>query len=221
MRNQEKLILELETMLGLLYGFTPVVSALDHLIQKDKACLLTASGTLPRGAVFFSQIEEDDTVDIGFYIHPDLWQHLSVDDPLVKLHTGNLDSFCVLIEELSHFHLLLNRAQERKQLRLIELEWQGEIDKVLLSAKILMDQTGSPCLMQLTRLIFDQGITVAENQKLYDDAVKYAAKSCFKLLEGSILVSSPFKLHSAERLFRKTYPAVWDQKLEILKKKQG
>ncbi len=204
----------IEEELASVYGFLIEVSARDCLVDSDIA-IATAGEN--RAALLLRQSPNQEEVQLGLYFRPELMATLESLDPFKKLDSENLDAFCVAVEEVSHFHLVSNRAQINQGVSLVELEWQGEIDKWLLAVSILQKQTGNPHLPQLTRLIFDGSICyTTRDQQLYEDAHRLAARYCYKLLPQ--LQHQPLKKRAGKlkEACRITYSQHWAGKLKTI-----
>ncbi|MDD9950091.1 MAG: hypothetical protein OXT67_00870 [Zetaproteobacteria bacterium] len=67
-----------------------------------------------------------------------------------------LPAYWVLVEEVSHFFLLCERGLSGQQTTRLELEWQGEVDKLLFSARRLYEQTGDYYFHALFHHLFEQ-----------------------------------------------------------------
>ena len=164
------------------YGFDPLCRAADHLIDLDE--LRRALGdqvtNLPeysgRAAVFLSSDTKAQELFIGIHFSESISARLNITNPLTRLADENLDQFCVIVEEVSHFHLILNRLSNDQNVSKLELEWQGEIDKLLVAALTLTRQCGDGHILQLARRLYDQAEIVGFNRELYWQATKRAAR---------------------------------------------
>ncbi|MFK7825513.1 MAG: hypothetical protein AB8G05_15290 [Oligoflexales bacterium] len=174
-----KLLEDVESFLTSYYGFESP-TATDFLLEKDylAASLDTSEKGSPRAAVCLQEstceVSSDPELFLGIYFETDLINRVLAENPLESLNYKNLDAFCVLVEELSHFHLIFQRAQQNREVSQLELEWQGEIDKFLFSAIMLLQQQGNPHLHQLRSVLFDKADIV--NHERYEAANKLAAQ---------------------------------------------
>lgn len=177
------IVAEVEQRLAEFYGFARAADAADHLVTRDelKETLGDLVTTLPefdsRAGVFVME-NTDDKSDLYIGIHLDeaICAQLEAADPTERLDDGNLDAFCVLVEEISHFHLILNRVAKEFPVSKLELEWQGEIDKLLVSALTLKEQAGDLHLEALARKLYDTAVITSADTRLYWEATKYAAR---------------------------------------------
>jgi hypothetical protein len=188
----DDLVFHIEALLAEYYRFSPVVSATSFML--DDAALSSFSGSEnlnsedfspERGSVVVVDDGEDTGVFIGLHIADRVVASLEHSNPLNSLDGENLDKFCLLVEELSHFHLILNRMSEKKSVTRLELEWQAEVDKLLISSIILKKQNGFSNHNQLALALFEHAITTSSKKQLYEMATRYAAKFWFETLNNS------------------------------------
>lgn len=133
-----------------------------------------------RAAVVVETSAEETFLGVGF--HQDIVEQIADKPPLERLHSANLDVYCVLIEEVSHFTLLTHRAATGRGVSRLELELQAEIDKVVLCAATLERHYGSPSLAPLVRSLFDQSVVVSvQDGALYETANRVAARFWHKI----------------------------------------
>lgn len=208
----------IENRLSSYYEFQLAAPAIDHLIDRDS--LLGVIGEtvteLPewqaRASCWFVEAEhESEGLFIGMHIDEHLLERVLSPSPLVSLSQDNLDAFAVLVEEISHFHLLLNRARAGLKVSHLELEWQGEIDKMLVAAMLLDEQVGDPHVVPLARKLFDLSTITAKNEHLYWTATKYAAQFWYGIAEGTPIDSALLR-----RLLHRAYHGSWTEKMDSI-----
>ncbi|HYX39447.1 MAG TPA: hypothetical protein VE954_40630 [Oligoflexus sp.] len=208
------LIQRIEDELASVYGFAIEMSASDCLTQSAEAAAVASDN---RAALILRSRPGQDELELGLYFRPELIQSIEQGNALERLDSRNLDAFCVAVEEVSHFHLVISRAQANQGISLLELEWQGEVDKLLIAGSVLEQQTGDPHLPQLTRMIFDHSHCYTQKQQdLYEEAHRLAARYCYKLLP--LLQDAPSRKRT-EKLrdaCRTTYDLVWGEKLRAI-----
>ncbi len=206
-----------EQQLAAYYGFVPAAPAADHLADRDE--LATSLGeavrTMPefggRGSVFVIDQSSQAELFIGIYLADEIQLTLANASPLERLTDANLDAFCVLVEEISHFHLILNRASESRGVAKVELEWQGEIDKLLISALVLREQSGVFQIPALaTRLFEDVRFTAADSGH-YLEASKQAARFWYTTLQQRLNPGPEIR-----NFLRSAYRASWPEKIARL-----
>lgn len=182
----------IEYMLSEYYRFAPVVSASGYMINDAVLSDINSEGKInkadfqaDRGSVLFLNEGEESDLFIGLHIADRVVETIEGCNPLQCLNGENLDVFCLLVEEISHFHLLLNRVSDRKNVTRLELEWQAEIDKLLVSSMILKKQSGFTHFNQLVTALFEDAQITNENNDLYKNAARYAAKFWHETIKNS------------------------------------
>jgi hypothetical protein len=203
-----------ERELAAFYGFALLARAKDHLASRRdlEASLGRSVQTLPefkaRAGVFLQEPGDSEELFIGIHYDDAVLESLDRKNPLERLDDENLDAFCVLVEELSHFHLILNRMERRQGVSKLELEWQGEVDKLLVSAVTLEDQAGDLHLSPLARRLFDQATITAEDQELYWQAHRQAARLWFAVAQKAEGLTPRLR-----EILRQSYHAPWADKV--------
>lgn len=208
-----------EERLARYYGFSPLATAEAHLVTRNELVHTLGDDVraqpewLARAGVWLvDEGRGPNELFIGLHLSEELQDRLAQHDPTAQLSDVNLDAFCVLVEELSHFHLILNRASAGRQVSKLELEWQGEIDKLLVCALVLQEQAGDPHLLPLARKLFDAStITASEELDRYWEATRYAARFWFDVVRDSDLLEGKVR----DSLIR-AYHASWPQKVASL-----
>lgn len=202
-----KVIRQIEQILSSFYGFTMQVRAEEHLT------ILSTDNKTMRGQVLYCA-ENDETTFLGLEIREDILLQLEANDPFVKLSLENIDAFSVLVEELSHFHLLANRIMSGQEVRSIELEWQAEVDKLLLASALLYRQTRSNHFFELAHLIYEKPIYISEDSVLsrYQDATKLAARFWYD--QGLRSIDDPMNATLTE--LRRLYLEAWPSKVALI-----
>jgi hypothetical protein len=209
----QEMIQRIEDELAASYGFSIAVSASSCLTQSAEAA---AAASENRAALILRPDPVQDELELGLYFKPDLMDAIEQQNPLQRLDSHNLDAFCVAVEEVSHFHLVINRVQAGQGVSLLELEWQGEVDKLLIAGRVLEQQTGDPHLPQLTRMIFDHSHCYTSQQDLYEEAHRLAARYCYKLLPGLQNAPSRKRAGKLRDACRQTYELLWADKLRAI-----
>lgn len=213
-RQLMHIVRDVEHRLADFYRFTPSSTAVDHLVTRDelRATLGHVVEDMPefhaRAGVFLSSAPVKDELFIGIHVEETVRGQLERADPTQLLDDSNLDAYCVLVEEISHFHLILNRAHAGQGVSKLELEWQGEIDKLLVCALTLKEQQGDAYLEALAHKLYDNASILSLDTELYWNATRYAAR--FWRLAGKM--QDPFGMKIRE-LLRQSYRWPWDEKL--------
>jgi len=213
MRNNpdwSHLITCIENELAEFYGFSLATRAMDHLITAEELKNQSAIHNLiedvsHRGNVIAIHKPQEDLF-IGVHIHEQVASDLISNNPFKKLTHANLDAYCVLVEEISHFHLLINRALGGRSVSHLELEYQGEIDKVLSSAIRLRQQNKDAHYWSLTKKIFEDCVWLsASSEQMYQSASKCA--------DG---IYDPIHSKNLQKILRSLYHFGWQEKFDFV-----
>jgi hypothetical protein len=120
--------------------------------------------------------------ELSVYIDQRVLASLHGDDPLVRLSDSNLAAFCSAVEGISHFQYFIWCAEHARQVSLLELELQAEVDKYALASCLLMQQARGKFHHGLHRRLFSQVELVAtldeQCKRRYAEANRCAANFC-------------------------------------------
>ena len=151
--------------------------------------------------------EEADSVELALYIEPDILAQLEVDRPEQCLHNGNLESFCVALEGVSHFVKVVWSARMGRSISALELEIQAEVDKFIAAGELLKRQGMSrgAAGRALRKLLFEgyelrDGVPEDERER-YVVASRAAKLFCEDLLEEYCSDPTPRRMTAAARTF--------------------
>lgn len=210
-------IARIEQCIASYYDFECLASVCDYLVTRAQLrASIAAAESYPEwhaaGAVWLDDRRGKEEIFIAVYFDPCIVQSISSRDPWQHLTNANLNSFCVLVEEISHFHLLLNKTARGIALPRLELELQGEIDKILICADLLYRQTGSCHLPPLLQKICDEPHAVADD--IYAQANDHAAAFFYRFLRGFAPVHTCS--HGLQAFLRKNYLRPWQEKVNKL-----
>ena len=95
--------------------------------------------------IFVSQLSSDE-MDLAVYIDASILQTLQQHCPSEGLSDANVDAYCVALEGVSHFNLILWRADQSWPISQLELELQAEVDKFVGAGCLLINTGYSPKL---------------------------------------------------------------------------
>ncbi len=205
---------QIEKDLSSFYGFSPSAQVINHLVTKFELISSFGDGIIKnpeftsKGGVWFFENLDDDETFIGVHFDPSLKKNLSDCDPLKSLGEQNLDSFCILVEEISHFHMLINRMTQNQNISKLELEWQGEIDKALVCGLFLYRQCGDDHMLPLVRKIFDEAKLTGGHEQLYYQANRLAAKFWFDLISDFGDSASFLRSKKLRDILKKNYYSI-------------
>lgn len=198
MDHFENILDNIENQLGNLYEFKPQARVCNHIISHKELSEVFGSSVQEqpefnaKAAVWLKH--DQDNFFIGIHFDEETMTTLKSACPLHKLSNENINSFVTVVEEVSHFHCILNRFSNNRNISKLELELQAEIDKLLLSAALLERQVGDPHFLPLARMIYNNSSVVAKEAAYrYDTATRQAAKIWYEILE----ISNPQNVRQA------------------------
>jgi hypothetical protein len=180
------LLSRLQNLIGGIYDVSVAHDVYDFLVT-DRGRLPAAarSGTAEEELIVAQSADGGDELGVSLYLDPALLGRLAREDPLVRLHTGNVADWWTALEGVSHFLYLAWNAGHDKPVSLLELEMQAEVDKYVASYWLLRRQFPGHFPAELRRVLFartrvDPRVT-AERADLYREASRYADKFCRRL----------------------------------------
>ena len=180
------LLSQLQALIGGIYDVSVAHDVYDFLIT-DRAHLPEAAraGTTEEQLLVAQPADGRDEVAVSLYLDPALLTRLAREDPLTRLHAGNLADWWTALEGVSHFLYLAWNAGHDKPVSLLELELQAEIDKYVASYWLLRRQLPGHFPQELRRALFartrvDPGLA-AGPAELYREASRYAERFCGSL----------------------------------------
>jgi hypothetical protein len=142
------LLVDVQRRLEAFYALPPLAPVTDFLMSEEDAAVLPGGGN--RTLV----TQDGDEVSLAVVLDRGLQERLSQRDPRVRLDEANLDPFCALTEEVSHFVYLAFCAQASRSVTELELELQGEVDKYLSAVFLLSAQNEGAVSRRLRALLF-------------------------------------------------------------------
>jgi|GEM_PF-892507 len=215
-----RLVHAVEHCLANFYSFEPLADAAAHLIPQsdliDHAPEQRADSS-SQGSVIFSQCDKTSDLYMGISFSQPILENIFTQNPAERLSSSNINACCVVIEEVSHFHLLINRASKKHQVSQLELEWQGEIDKLLVCASFLMSQCGDAHLLPLARQIYDLSniyTTDPAQSERYWEATRFAAQFWFGTISSAEDNNAPLLDPGLRKTLHRAYHSSWYGKLE-------
>jgi len=184
----------IENHLRTFYPIDHAISANDYILDP----YFSHDAVNNKRAAVVSIECEEGFQNIGIYFSQSLIEQHTRVTPQNLVTTMSLDSHCAIIEEISHFHLLAHRTQYDQPVTRLELETQAEIDKFLICATMLLEQTGDAHFHSLARCLYDNGlITDLAHRTIYEDANRFAANFWLNRIRG---ISSNTDLRSLREL---------------------
>lgn len=182
------LVSRLQRLLAELYD-APVEHAVEDFLITERSALAALlpehSDELADEQVFVVQSEAD--VRIGVYINGAVLERLSHADPLHALSDHNLNDYCTALEGVSHFHYLMWSLKRQRNVSLLELELQAEVDKYAGAVALFTRQREGTVPPELHAKLFHAvsflpHLDEAARER-YEEANRHAARFCRSLQE--------------------------------------
>jgi hypothetical protein len=180
------LLSRLQNLIGGIYDVSVAHDVYDFLVT-DRGRLPAAarSGTAEEELIVAQSSEGGGEVAMSLYLDPALLKRLAREDPLTRLHAGNVADWWTALEGVSHFLYLAWNAGHDKPVSLLELEMQAEVDKYVASYWLLRRQFPGYFPAELRQVLFARTRVdprvAAERVELYREASRYAEKFCRRL----------------------------------------
>lgn len=168
-----------------IYGIRCEERAEAYLVDPEAAKLLNASGR-EREELWVR--EADGELEVALYFEPALLERLRAyeGDAAGGLLEADLDGYCQLAEGVSHFLYLARAAESERQVSLLELEAQAEVDKF---ASCLLHRWGQDVLAwarELMHRLFDavtyRPALSGDERWRYQEANRLSRNYCARLL---------------------------------------
>jgi len=181
------LLSRLQNLIGGIYDVSIAHDVYDFLVtDRQRLPAGARGGTAEEELIVVEPANGGDEVALSLYLDPDLLARLSRENPLVRLHGGNVADWCTALEGVSHFVYLAWNAGHDKPVSLLELEMQAEVDKYVASYWLLRRQSPQRFPAELRRILFerthvDPRAAAAGRGELYREASRYAGKFCARL----------------------------------------
>jgi len=181
------LLSRLQSLIGGIYDVSVAHDVYDFLVtDRQRLPAVARGGTAEEELIVAQPAEGADEVALSLYLDPALLGRLSREDPLVRLHEGNVADWCTALEGVSHFLYLAWNAGHDKPVSLLELEMQAEVDKYVASYWLLRRQFPQHFPAELRRVLFararvDPRAAAVGRAHLYHEASRYADKFCARL----------------------------------------
>lgn len=159
--------------------------------------------------------EHDEGVSLAVVFAGEVATTLERSDPREGLDSDNIDAFCTVIEEVSHFLFLAFCARWERGVTQLELELQGEVDKYLTTRLTFPSQGRSSLARRLRGVLFRDyrlsGGQTGEESDRYKAASSLADRYCEHLEESYI---GEGRIDELERDQRRFYRLGQREKLE-------
>lgn len=149
--------------------------------------------------------QDDEGIALSLYLDQELLERLESADPLNTLQPESLDDLWKVLEGISHFSCVAFKADRDREVSLLEVELQGEIDKFVSSMRLALQQADAELHANLHGWLF-------ENVRFHDDldgesldryraANDYAARFCHGL-QAALVNEDPQVLDDLRTFYR-------------------
>lgn len=179
-------VADLQQRLAALYRLEHGLAVEDFLVT-DAA---TAGALTPDGAR--GHLDErllvrhdGDEVSLALYLDDALLERLRERNPLDALDDDDLEDFWTAVEGISHFNYVVHNASARREVTLLELELQAEVDKFVSTVLLAREQGRRAVASRLHHLLFE-GMSLdsrlgGEERERYRLANDYAGRFCRRI----------------------------------------
>jgi len=161
--------------------------AIEDFLVTDAA---TAGALTPDGAR--ANLDErlllrhdGDEVSLTLYLDDALLVRLRERNPLDALDDDDLEDFWTAVEGISHFNYVVHNASARREVTLLELELQAEVDKFVSTVLLAREQGRRAVASRLHHLLFERMSLDrrlgGEERERYRLANDYAGRFCRRI----------------------------------------
>lgn len=200
------MISRLQQHLNDIYQASAGYDVRDYLITDPHlAKCIGAGAVLTDSRETLLMSEDDDGLALSLFLDGDLLERLESADPMARLRPEFLDDLWQVVEGVSHFNCVVWKASQDRNVSLLELELQAEIDKFVSTMLLAVSQGRSDLLDHLHGWLFDD---VSFHEKLDDEqldryraANEYAARFCHAL-RGRLVEDVERVLPELRRFYR-------------------
>ncbi|HKQ12449.1 MAG TPA: hypothetical protein VJT80_03390 [Steroidobacteraceae bacterium] len=208
-----QLLRRMQTLLAQLYD-APVHEDVQDFLLSDRRRLHAAVGAGSRHAADEQVyvVEEAQGVRLGLFLDRGVLERLEQRDPLDALDEDNLADFCTALEGVSHFHYLVWSLARGRNVSLLELELQAEVDKYASAVALMTRQQAGRFPGALHARLFHAVSFLPEldeiSRRRYQEANRHAARFCRSLEERFLRVRRQrpeLWLAELRRFFRRSH----------------
>ncbi|MEM7611785.1 MAG: hypothetical protein AAF270_08915 [Pseudomonadota bacterium] len=188
------------------YGLAGDHDIRDFLITNRVLAQGIGQCALPAGSGETLFVAEDDgELGMSLYLDEGLVTRVSARDLPDNLRRSALPEFCQILEGVSHFNCMAFKASHDREVSLLELELQGEVDKFVVCMQIAARHDDHDSVRHLHQWLFDNARFHAElgpcALERYRVASDYAARFCRHLRPG-LLDDTPATIEELRHFFR-------------------
>ena len=178
--------LKIQRCLESCYGLSPGADVQAFILHEESARTPWLAPGMRRPPEQLLLLEEPDGLALALYIDAEVLAVFANSDPFARLEQVHLQSFLLVVEGVSHFRYVLDRAIQNREFNLLELELQAEVDKYLLVRRLLEWQWRTRMSsLGLSERLFGHvqfaGDLPEHEQERYVAAHRWAARYCEQL----------------------------------------
>lgn len=184
-----QLLRQMQTLLAQLYD-APVREDVQDFVVSDRRRLSAVIGEQQAGQPSDEQVfvvEEEQGVRLGLFIEQEVLERLARRDPLAALDEDNLPDYCTALEGVSHFHYLVWSLSRGRNVSLLELELQADVDKYVTAVALMTRQRAGRFPEALHARLFHAVSFLPQLDEIsrsrYQEANRHAARFCRSLEE--------------------------------------
>lgn len=149
--------------------------------------------------------QDDDGLAVSLFLDRDMLDRLESANPLDRLQAEQLDDLWKVLEGISHFNCVVWKAAQDREVKLLELELQAEIDKFVSTVQLALRQGNTDILNRLHGWLFDNvsfhdGLDVEQLDR-YRAANDYAGRYCCDL-QRRLIDDDQLALTELRRFYR-------------------
>jgi hypothetical protein len=188
-----QLLRRMQTLLAQLYD-APVREDVQDFVLSDRQRLTQVVGERAKESADEQVyvVEEAQGVRLGLFIARDVLERLAQRDPLQALDDDNLPDYCTALEGVSHFHYLVWSLARGRNVSLLELELQAEVDKYAIAVALMTRQQQGRFPQALHARLFHAVSFLPQlddvSRRRYEEANRHAARFCRSLEERFLRV---------------------------------
>lgn len=177
---------QLQDHLTSIYRVDPGHDVKDFLVTDPFIAKVIAGDTLNPDTAESVLVKQDDNgFAMSVFLDQTVLARLVKGNPLQTLTADQLADLWTVLEGISHFNYLAWSARKNREVSLLELELQAEIDKFVSALFIALHQDDSELATNMHRHLFDQisfsPALSKEEKERYSTANDYAARFCHRL----------------------------------------
>lgn len=177
---------DLQRLLASLYQLEHGFAVEDFLVtDAATAGALTPPGVRRRLEERLLVHHDGKEVALALYLDDALLERLKSSNPLQELDDEDLQDFWTAVEGVSHFNYLVFNAVADREVTLLELELQAEVDKFVSTVLLAREQGRRAIASRLHHLLFERMSLDAElegeERERYRLANDYAGRYCRRI----------------------------------------